>query len=305
MENTYNNESDFIKIILILKKNLILIFSFVLVAVVISIYASLQLPNKYRSDVKIALSADDTQQGLGALAGQFGGLASLAGINLGGKGDVNLLIDTLKSRSFLKKFIAKHNLFVELFAVQYWDVDSGELIIDPEIYNANNQQWLREVEPPKQSRPTLEEAYEKFGKIISVNLKRKTNLITVSVTYYSPEIAQQWLDLLIIELSEYLRKQDQQKALDSIEYLTDENTSTEVLGIQSVLSELLEQQYQKVMLTKVRKIYGFDIRDDSYIPEEKDSPKRAFIVIGGAFVGGILALAFIFIRLFLRAIKDA
>jgi len=303
MDQSKEDRSDFLKLILILKSNIFVILGFVFVAGILSIILSLQMPNKYRSEIKIVPSTEEGNQGLGALAGQFGGLASMAGINLGGKSDVNIILDTVKSRSFIKPLIDKYDLTYLLFAIESWDMATNNLIIDEKVYDSANKKWVRDVELPKQPKPSLEEAYEEFNKYFSVHLNKKTNLITLSVTYYSPEIAKQWIDYISIELSEYLRKIEQTKADESIEYLTAERSNSNIVDIRKVLSEILKEQYQKKMLTEIRKYYGFDIRDHSYIPEKKHSPKRAFIVIGSVFFGFILSIVFIFLRLFWKEIK--
>ena len=48
-----------------------------------SVFLALNLPNIYRSEVLLSPAEDNSGGGLAGLAGQFGGLASLAGVNLG------------------------------------------------------------------------------------------------------------------------------------------------------------------------------------------------------------------------------
>ena len=50
---------------------------------VASVFYAINQPNIYKSEALLAPAEQDQQGGLGALAGQFGGLASLAGVNLG------------------------------------------------------------------------------------------------------------------------------------------------------------------------------------------------------------------------------
>lgn len=57
-----------------------------LVGVVIAVIFALSLPNIYRSEALLAPSTEQQGGGLAAMAAQFGGLASLAGVNLSGGG---------------------------------------------------------------------------------------------------------------------------------------------------------------------------------------------------------------------------
>ncbi len=78
--------------------------------------------------------ADDGAGGLAKLAGQFGGLASLAGVNIGGSGEskTDVAIELLSSRYFLQSFIEEHDLIVPLLAVTKWDEQSDKLVYNLE-----------------------------------------------------------------------------------------------------------------------------------------------------------------------------
>lgn len=85
----------------------------------------------YKASAILAPASAEGSGGLSALAGQFGGLASMAGINLGGSGGdkTALALEILKSRSFIENYIAKHELLVPLMAAEKWDMATDTLII--------------------------------------------------------------------------------------------------------------------------------------------------------------------------------
>ena len=89
-----------------------------------SVSVALSLPNKYTSDALVAPRAEGGTAGtLGQLASQYGGLASLAGINIGGLGDggkAAIAIEMLKSREFFGQYLYE-KVLVELMAVEGWD----------------------------------------------------------------------------------------------------------------------------------------------------------------------------------------
>ena len=66
------------------------------------------------------------------------------------------------------------------------------------------------------------------------------------------------------------------------------------------LSLLLQEQYQKLTLVNIKKNFGFEVRDSAFLPEEKSGPKRVLIVLGITFIGGVIALFFIFFKTYLR-----
>ncbi len=106
-------------------------------AAVIAVIVALMLPNIYRAEALLAPNQDEGAGGSSALAAQYGGLASLAGINLGddSANKAALGLEILKSRKFISEFIERHELLVPLMASKGWDVQSGELIIDADIFD--------------------------------------------------------------------------------------------------------------------------------------------------------------------------
>ena len=64
----------------------------------------------------------------GAL-GQLGGLASLAGVSIGGgeSSEAQVAQEIMRSRGFIEEFINENNLAVEVFAAEGWDMGSNQL----------------------------------------------------------------------------------------------------------------------------------------------------------------------------------
>lgn len=85
---------------------------------VASVFYALSLPDIYKSEVTLAPVSEDS--GL-KIPGQLGGLAALAGVNLGGMGGgdkTGLALEILKSRDFLVRFIEKNDLYVPIMAAE-------------------------------------------------------------------------------------------------------------------------------------------------------------------------------------------
>jgi uncharacterized protein involved in exopolysaccharide biosynthesis len=284
-------------------KILIIVISFIFA--VSSIVFALSKPDVYKASILLSPASSDSAGGMGALAGQFGGLASLAGISLGGGGTdkTALALEIIKSRAFLETFIIKHKLLVPLIASKKWDRINDELVVDDEIYDVNSNKWIREVSFPKTVVPSPWEAYQEFLQLISVSQDKTTSLVTIDVEFYSPQIAKAWLKWLVADVNDFMRQQDENEAQSSIDYLTKQLEKTEVSAMETVFYQLIEEQTKNMMLTKVSAEYVLKTIDPAQVPEKKAGPKRALIVVLGTMLGGILSVLIVLIRHFSKGHK--
>jgi len=295
------DDDDILWRILWAEKFTILIISFVFA--VGSIFFALSKPDIYRASTILSpVSSESGAGGLAALAGQFGGLASMAGINLSGAGNdkTTLALEIIRTRSFIETFIEKHNLLVPIMAADKWDMESNTLVLDNELYDSKNQKWVRVVSSPKKTTPSSWEAYQKFLELLSVSQDDKTSMVVVAIEFYSPTLAQQWLSWLIIDINEYIRTQDQQEAQASIDYLYKQLAKIEVSNTEAIFYQLIEEQTKNMMLAHVKTEYVFKTIDPPQFSDEKAKPKRAIIVVVGTLLGGFLSVLLVLIRYFIR-----
>lgn len=263
---------------------------------IISLVVVLSMPNVYQSK---ALLAPAEENAGGGLSSQLGGLASLAGINLGAP-NVNksvISLEVLKSRSFLTDFVKRRELLVPLLAGKEWNVASGELVLKDDIYDVNTKKWIGRYS----QGPSDETSFKAFNRILQVSQAKDSGIITLSLNHFSPLLAQQWLEWLISDINQQMRQRDIEEANRSIEYLKEQLSQTAVAGVQQVFYQLIEKQMQIVMLANVRDQYVFKVIDPPAIPEEKFSPKRGMIVILSVSLAFIVSLALVLI---LNALRD-
>jgi uncharacterized protein involved in exopolysaccharide biosynthesis len=258
---------------------------------------AISLPNLYHSE---ALLSVVSEQSALKVPGQLGGLAALAGINVGnGSGDnTNLALEVLKSRDFLGKFIEKYDLFIPLMAAKGWSRETDTLIIDPEIYDEKSNHWVRSVSPPYKPKPSLIESHAAFLKILTAAHDIKTQMVKISIEHYSPVLAKEWVSLLVKELNNEMRRRDVEEAERSIAYLNEKIKETNIADIRVQLFSLVEEQMQKLMIANVRDEYVFKTVDQAIVPEEKAKPKRALMVILAAMFGFILSVILVIVRYF-------
>ncbi len=269
-----------------------------LVGAVIAVILAISLPNIYRSEALLAPSAEQQGGGLAAMAAQFGGLASLAGVNLSGGGPdkTAIAVEIGKSRQFLSHFIRQHQLEVPLMAVTKADKLTGELLINEDIYDVARKKWVREVPSGKPVEPTDWELVKAFRNIASISQDAKSGLVTVAVEYYSPESAKQWVDWLVSDLNEAMKLRDQTDATRNISYLKAQLEKTPVADMQKVFYQLIEDQTKTLMLAEVNQEYVFKTLDPAVVTEEKAKPKRALIAVLGTLLGGMLGVMIVLLR---------
>lgn len=292
----YHDEVDMREIVQILWIRKWLIASVTIASIAVATAIALYLPNIYQAETLLAPNQREEWDGLSGLAAQYGGLASLAGIDLKqAKNDKTALaLEVLKSKKFVSEFIGRRDLLVPLLAAKRWNSKSGELIIDSDEFDTETGKWVRKVRPPRQVIPTSQEAYREFMKLLYVNQDRRSGFVSVAISHYSPEIAKQWTEWLIEDLNSTMMHQDVAEAEIAIAYLKEQITNTSLAGLQTVFFGLIEEQTKTIMLAKVSPEYIFKMIDPPIAPERKAEPNRIFIVaiglLAGLFGGTLLSV---------------
>lgn len=279
-----------------------IIIAVTFVFAVASVIYALSLPDEYKSTAILAPISNSNSSQLSKLAGQFGGLASLAGINLGGSagGEDKAVIamEIIQTWGFLEKFIENNNIQVEVFAAKDWNRTTDKLIIDADIYDIENKKWVREFDANKgqKAEPSSWELFEKIKDRISISKDEKSGLIRLSVEYFSPVIAKEWTDKLIMAINEHIKKQDRQEALNSIQYLNEQINKTTVADMRKVFFQLIEEQSKTLMLAETRDEYVFNTVSPAKIMEEKSKPNRGLIIFFTGLFGFLIVITFVVLR---------
>ncbi|MGR5070384.1 Wzz/FepE/Etk N-terminal domain-containing protein [Vibrio alfacsensis] len=260
---------------------------------------ALSLPNIYKSDALLAPAESSGGGGLSKMAGQLGGLAALAGVNLGGgeSSQTVLAVQVMKSRQFVEAFINKHDLLVPLMAAKDWDLANNKLILDEELYNPSTGEWLREAKGLRGAIPTAQEVFEVFSKeVLSVSQNKESGLYTVSVKHYSPYVAQQWVNWLIEDINKVMRERTIAETSQNLAYLNTQLQKTAVADMQSTFYKLIEEQTKSLMLAEVQEEFVFKIIDPAVVPENKVKPNRVMVIILGLLLGTIFGVAILLIK---------
>jgi len=267
-----------------------------------SVVYALWLPDIYRTEVLLAPVAQEESGGLGGNLGQLGGLASLAGINLdGASAEVTMksrALAIIQSRFFIQDFFERHDLLVPFMGSIPGEA-SGTIEIDPELYDENAGQWVRESSPAGNVIPSGQEVYEEFSEILTITEDVETGLVTVALEWYEPRMIRQWIVWLIEDLNSYMRGQDSLEAQRAIDYLNGQLQQTSLVEMRSVFFNLIQQQTQQVMLADARPEYALETIDPAVVPETKSAPSRSLICILITLLGGMLSVLIVLLRHYL------
>lgn len=254
----------------------------------VSIFYVLSLYNIYSSQAILISNVSDSKSMSGALS-KLGGLASLAGVNLGGSDSLSpeILSEKIKSNSFLAGFIRAHQLEAEIFAAKGFEPQNGQFIYDESTYDGNQKIWVRKFKYPKTLEPNDLELVEKFKESFTVGYSRKTDLITISFASYSPESAQKILIDLIRYFNAHVKEEDIKNARSSISYLKDELEKTQVSEVRESLQDIMGEHLKRLAFAETRDDYALKFIDRPLIAANKTAPKRSIICVlitlGGTF----------------------
>lgn len=204
--------------------------------------------------------------GAAAIGAEFGGLASLAGISIGGGGGLGRQAEaTLQSHYLVREFIERNGLLPVLF-------------------------------PHAKRPPTMWMAVRDFHDgVLSVTDDNLTGTTTVSVDWRDPVVASQWANGIVALANSLLRMRAMNDAQRNITFLSDQLASTRDLDLRKVLYDLIEDQTKTLMLAKGREEYAFAMVDPAVPPDIRIKPKRTLMVLAGGMLGVFLGFMVAFV----------
>jgi len=259
---------------------------------VFTIIFSLSLENQYTSQA--LLSPNDQNRDNNVSNSQFARLSGLAGISMPSPSmsKTNLGIAKLKSFSFFKEFADQNDVVIDIFAGYNWDNVTGVAELDNSIFsNAENIWYVNKGRAPYQK------AHKKFLRdYLSIQTDDKTGLVTISITHNSPIVAEAWLTSMINLLNNLARNEAIEQAENSINYLTTQASTNNIMEIQAILFELVQEEVSRIALAKANPDFLFKVIDSPVVPDEKSAPSRSFIVILGTILGFIVTISFLLIQ---------
>lgn len=222
----------------------------------------------YRAATLLVASAPDrgVGSGLSSAFSSLGGLASLAGLNVGQDASAaDEALAVLRSRQFTEKFIGDKNLLPKLFS-ERWDQVAGR--------------WTA----PPDRRPTLGQGFRYFDTYVRTVLRdKRTGLVTLQIDWKDRVDAADWANDLVHRLNAEMRGRAIAKADASLGYLRHELEATTFLESKEAINRLVEGQINRRMIASVTEEFAFGVVDRAVPPDQGDTVrpnKPAMIVIG-------------------------
>lgn len=266
-----DNEISLLRLYQSLREEWKVITGIVLLSAGLSVFIAIRTTPIYRAEVTVN-EVRNQQSGAGALLGELGNLAGLAGVDAsiirGNNGPARA---TLQSRRLVEEYVHRNNLLPILFADR-WD--------------SKKRDWLDSAQPP-----TLWLGVDYFTKnVLRIREDAKTGLLIVSCEWHDPQLAANWANGLVSLANELVRQRDIRDSEKNIAYVRTQIDNTNVLEIKQVIYRLIEAEMKTLMLANARQEYAFAIIDPAVKPERHIRPRRSIIAILGTSVGGLLGL---------------
>tara|TARA_B100000886_G_scaffold337553_1_gene298485 strand:+ start:2015 stop:2944 length:930 start_codon:yes stop_codon:yes gene_type:complete len=304
INNEYDDAVDLKEILQILLKKKILISLLTLFFAIASIFTAISMSDVYKSSSLLAPTSQDE-----SLSSSLGGLSSLAGIAgvslpAGSISDSQIAVKRIESFEFFSKSFLPSIKLEDLMAEKKWIPKENRLIYDEDIFDELSNKWVRKVSYPKKTIPSSQEAFKEFKKALSINQDEETGLVYLSIEHISPNVAKEWMDVIIYNINERMREIDKEDAQNSINFLSETLKTTNSQSIKVVFSKLMESQMQTLMLASSNEDYIFKTINSPIVPEEKSGPNRAFICIAGTLFGFIFSIIIVLVQHFREAVKD-
>jgi len=262
---------DVIALFRLLWAHKLLIGVVTILAGIAAVVLALTATHIYRADAVVAPAIESSLGGASAsVAGRLGGLASLAGIDLGRNGQGGQHAQSvLQSRRLVEEFISRNELVEVLL-------------------------------PPGEDQ-TLWRAVQKFrDSVVSMSRDDVDGTTTITVEWTDPAVAAAWANGLVALANELVRAKALEDSQRNIDYLKKQVETTNVVEMQRVMYDLIQSETKNLMLANARADYAFTVIDPAVVPESRDRPRRRLMVATGLALGLILSSLFVLGRDTLR-----
>jgi capsular polysaccharide biosynthesis protein len=295
-----NNQQEidwksFFMIILDHKKIISLVTTVVTLAV---IFLSLFTPNQYTASVLLKLSEDQAQSTSSTIGGAAG-LATMAGISLGGANNSAYYTEAvLQSKKFLSHIASFPGVRENLTVANGFDFKTGKILYKKEYYDGDKRKWLQTDASGNPIIPSDLDVISEIKDRMSVYVDFESNFITISFQHFSPIFAFEFINLLEGQLNFIEREKDIKDSSRAITYLNNQLEETRQAGIQNAIYQLIESQLKTQMLANIDEHYLVTPIDPAVIPEKKSFPFRRNIAIAAFILSLLCSSIFVLLRHF-------
>jgi uncharacterized protein involved in exopolysaccharide biosynthesis len=249
----------------LLRNQKVLVIAIIAATALVAVVIALVSKPVFRAQV-VAMDVRERGGMNAAVGGQLGGLAALAGVNIGADGVPREASAVLKSRTLASRFVEREALLPQLLEGQ-------------------------------SEKATLWFAVERLrNDVLSIVEEPRSGLITVTVDWRNPDEAARWANAFVALADDMLRRRAIEDHERNIKYVNEQISQTAALPVRSALFKIIEDETKNLMLARSRQDYAFFVVDAAVVPESRIAPRRALIVSLGVALGVLLAVLTAFAR---------
>ncbi len=292
-------EIDLHELLATIWKNKFTIMAIALLVTSLSILYVLYKPNSYTSQ---SILIPKEQSGKSSVSGSVAAMAAMAGLNIGGGGELDitsLFKNLLSDYTFNKPLIQKYHLDSMLSSEN----------IDKHLVFAGNQravyEFVKNLSHKEKKIPydeILFNTFQKLKEILSVSSDKKSGAITLSATFSDRFVTKKLVDIYLKEMSDYIKWLDLKEIDEQVRYYEQELQRAKNLDLKANINELLSTLVKKKVLSQAGEFYMVKQLTKPQVAYIKDKagPKRALIVIVAFITSIILGIFFVFFKEFLK-----
>jgi len=260
-----------------------------------SVIYALMMTDYYKSEA--VMSVRDNSENKNLLS-QFGGAASLMGLNVSSTDDkASQTIQLIQSRKFIKHLLTFENILPSIMAAKSYDISSKKLLFDGDLYDSKSKNWIGEPDENGSAKPSYLDAHGVYlNDLLSISQDKNTGFILIDIKHLSPVFAKEFLELIIRETNTILRKKDLEESNEALMYLTNELRKTSLVELKESIRNLIEAQLEVQMMSKINEDYVLVEIDPPFIPERGLSNSKLLIVIFSTIFGSLLGGVIVLIR---------
>jgi LPS O-antigen subunit length determinant protein (WzzB/FepE family) len=280
-----------------------IIFTTVFIIVSLTFVYVLSVPNSYKTEAILIPSSQDG--GMASKLGGLGGLAAMAGVNLG---TASMTPDVafqslLNNYGFMKKFVEDNGIY-EYYSRENFDENYVFAFNFRTLYDLLHSK--RDSDEEKNKEDAIFELIKKLKTSFSINADKKSGLITIAYIDYDREYGVKMVNMFLKDASAYLIENSLHNINSRLNYFEKEMNRVEAFELRQSLSQIISQILQEKVMMKSKQYYQCDVLTSPKVPYVKDKakPKRGLILIVSFITSLILGVFIVFFLNFIRESKE-
>lgn len=191
----------------------------------------------------------------------------------------------LQSRQFSLDFMAKHNIYAEIF---------------PDHWDQQNERWLDGFEPD------IGIAFNQFNQSIRlIEHNPETDVISIRFRWHKAALTRDWANAYVSDFNRFMRDKALADVAKKRAFLENELRQSRVVDMQKSIYRLIEAQMAVSMLANAKEEFILEVIDPAILPLDTHSASNKSLFIAGTIGGIMFTIFLLFSKILLTSIKQA